>query len=145
MKFPELLGKRNLIKMSSDLEQISISVPSVESRIMTEEITYSASGVDIDAADEAIRRIGPHLRSTFRPEVLSDIGGFGSVVAIPEGYNEPILVSGNDGAGTKTLVAMALNSYETIGIDVVAMCVDDIATSGAEPLFFLDQITIGCS
>ncbi|MCH1614884.1 MAG: phosphoribosylformylglycinamidine cyclo-ligase, partial [Acidimicrobiales bacterium] len=110
---------------------------------MTEEITYSASGVDIDAADEAIRRIGPHLRSTYRPEVLSDIGGFGSVVAIPEGYNEPILVSGNDGAGTKTLVAMALNSYETIGIDVVAMCVDDIATSGAEPLFFLDQITVG--
>jgi|TARA_B110000438_G_scaffold46501_1_gene46660 phosphoribosylformylglycinamidine cyclo-ligase len=110
---------------------------------MSEEITYSASGVDIDAADEAIRRIGPHLRSTFRPEVLSDIGGFGSVVAIPEGYIEPILVSGNDGAGTKTLVAMALNRYETIGIDVVAMCVDDIATSGAEPLFFLDQITIG--
>ena len=66
---------------------------------MNSEITYSAAGVDIDLADEAVQRLAPHVRSTFRPEVLSDIGGFGSVVAIPNGYEEPVLVSGNDGAG----------------------------------------------
>ena len=110
---------------------------------MTSEITYSGAGVDIDLADEAVRRLTPHVRSTFRPEVLSDIGGFGSVVAIPNGYQEPVLVSGNDGAGTKPLIAAALDQYDTIGIDVVAMCVDDIVTTGAEPLFFLDQITVG--
>ena len=110
---------------------------------MTSEIPYSGAGVDIDSADEAVRRLTPHVRSTFRPEVLSDIGGFGSVVAIPNGYQEPVLVSGNDGAGTKPLIAAALDQYDTIGIDVVAMCVDDIVTTGAEPLFFLDQITVG--
>ncbi len=107
------------------------------------DVSYAAAGVDIDAADEAVARLTPHVRSTFRPEVLSDVGGFGSVVALPAGYDEPVLVSGNDGAGTKTLVAAALERYDTIGIDVVAMCVDDIVTSGAEPLFFLDQITVG--
>ena len=110
---------------------------------MSGDVSYAAAGVDIDAADEAVRRLTPHVRSTFRPEVLSDVGGFGSVVAIPAGYDEPVLVSGNDGAGTKTLVAAALGRYDTIGIDVVAKCVDDIVTSGAEPLFLLDQITVG--
>ena len=110
---------------------------------MSSEITYSKSGVDIDKADEAVERLIPHARSTFRPEVLSDVGGFGSIVAIPEGYRDPVLVSGNDGAGTKTLVAKKLGKYDTIGVDVVAMCVDDIVTSGAEPLFFLDQLTVG--
>ncbi|RZP35670.1 MAG: phosphoribosylformylglycinamidine cyclo-ligase, partial [Acidimicrobiales bacterium] len=110
---------------------------------MSSEITYSESGVDIDKADEAVERLTPHAQSTFRPEVLSDVGGFGSIVAIPEGYREPVLVSGNDGAGTKTLVAKKLERYDTIGVDVVAMCVDDIVTSGAEPLFFLDQLTVG--
>ena len=110
---------------------------------MNRDVSYAGAGVDIDAADEAVRRITPHVRSTFRPEVLSDIGSFGSVVALPSGYSEPVLVSGNDGAGTKTLVAAALGRFDTIGIDVVAMCVDDIVTAGAEPLFFLDQITVG--
>ena len=110
---------------------------------MSSEITYSESGVDIDKADEAVERLIPHARSTFRPEVLSDVGGFGSIVAIPEGYRDPVLVSGNDGAGTKTLIAKKLGKYDTIGVDVVAMCVDDIVTSGAEPLFFLDQLTVG--
>ncbi len=110
---------------------------------MSDDISYASAGVDIDAADEAVRRLTPHVRSTFRPEVLSDVGGFGSVVALPSGYREPVLVSGNDGAGTKTLVAAAMGRYDTIGIDVVAMCVDDIVTVGAEPLFFLDQITVG--
>ena len=110
---------------------------------MSSEITYSAAGVDIERADEAVQRLIPHARSTFRSEVISDVGGFGSVVAIPETYREPVLVSGNDGAGTKTLVAQKLKQYDTIGIDVVAMCVDDIVTCGAEPLFFLDQLTVG--
>lgn len=110
---------------------------------MSSEITYSEAGVDIENADEAVRRLTPHARSTFRPEVISEVGGFGSIVAIPDGYQEPVLVSGNDGAGTKTLVAQKLEKYDTIGIDVVAMCVDDIVTCGAEPLFFLDQLTVG--
>jgi phosphoribosylformylglycinamidine cyclo-ligase len=110
---------------------------------MSGDLSYAGAGVDIDAADDAIERLKPHVRSTFRPEVLSDIGSFGSLVAIPKGYDEPILVSGNDGAGTKTAVASAVGRYDTIGIDVVAMCVDDIVTMGAEPLFFLDQITVG--
>ena len=110
---------------------------------MNSEITYSEAGVDIESADEAVRRLTPHVRSTFRPEVISEVGGFGSVVAIPDGYREPVLVSGNDGAGTKPLIAQTLNKYDTIGIDVVAMCVDDIVTCGAEPLFFLDQLTVG--
>ncbi len=110
---------------------------------MSSDITYSDSGVDIDKAEEAVQRLIPHAQSTFRKEVLSEVGGFGSVVALPEGYKEPVLVSGNDGAGTKTVVAKNLGKYDTIGIDVVAMCVDDIVTSGAEPLFFLDQLTVG--
>jgi phosphoribosylformylglycinamidine cyclo-ligase len=110
---------------------------------VSDEVSYAAAGVDIAAADAAIARIKPHVESTYRPEVLSNIGAFGSLVAVPAGYDEPILVSGNDGAGTKPAVAVAMNRYDTIGIDVVAMCVDDIATMGAEPLFFLDQITVG--
>ena len=106
-------------------------------------LTYADAGVDIEAADEAIRRFVPHVRSTFRPEVLTDIGGFGSMVAIPRGYDEPVLVSGTDGVGTKALVADACRRWDTIGIDLVAMCADDIVTQGAEPLFFLDIITTG--
>lgn len=106
-------------------------------------MTYAEAGVDIDAADDAIERFLPHVRSTFRPEVLTDIGGFGSMVAIPKGYDEPVLVSGTDGVGTKALVADACQRWDTIGIDLVAMCVDDIVTQGAEPLFFLDIITTG--
>lgn len=106
-------------------------------------LTYAGAGVDIEAADEAIRRLRPHARSTFRPEVLTDIGSFASMVAIPKGYDEPILVSGTDGIGTKGLVADACGRHDTVGIDLVAMCVDDIVTHGAEPLFFLDMITIG--
>jgi len=110
---------------------------------MSPDITYSDSGVDIGKADEAVERLIPHAKSTFRKEVISEVGGFGSIVALPDGYEEPVLVSGNDGAGTKTLVAKSMCRYDTIGIDVVAMCVDDIVTCGAEPLFFLDQLTVG--
>ena len=106
-------------------------------------MTYESAGVSIDTSDEAVRRLVPHARSTFRPEVLSDIGAFGAVTALPDGLDEPVLVSANDGAGTKPLIAAALGRWDTIGIDVVAMCVDDIVTLGAEPLLFHDQITAG--
>jgi len=105
--------------------------------------TYADAGVDLTGADDAVRRLAPHARSTFRPEVLSDIGSFGALTRVPSGYEEPVLVSATDGAGTKTLVADTLGRYDTIGIDVVAMCVDDIVCLGAEPLLFLDLITVG--
>ena len=109
----------------------------------SEPLTYEQAGVSISAGDEAVRRLAPLARSTFRPEVLSDIGAFGAVTALPAGYREPVLVSANDGAGTKPLIAAALDRWDTIGIDVVAMCVDDIVTLRAEPLLFHDQITAG--
>ena len=106
-------------------------------------LTYAAAGVSIAAGDTAVRRLAPHARSTFGPEVLTDIGAFAAVTALPAGVREPVLVTSNDGAGTKPLVAAALGRWDTIGIDVVAMCVDDIAPLGATPLLFHDQITAG--
>jgi phosphoribosylformylglycinamidine cyclo-ligase len=104
---------------------------------------YAAAGVDLAAADEAVDRVKAHVRSTFRPEVLSDIGGFGGLVAVPAGYTEPVLVSSTDGVGTKLKVAELAGRFDTIGIDLVAMCVDDIAVQGADPLFFLDYVGVG--
>jgi phosphoribosylformylglycinamidine cyclo-ligase len=105
--------------------------------------TYSAAGVDIAAGEAAVDRIKAKVRSTYRPEVLGDIGGFGGLVTLPEGYRQPVLVSSTDGVGTKAMVARAAGRYDTIGIDLVAMCVDDIVCQGAEPLFFLDYISVG--
>ncbi|MDD9368685.1 MAG: phosphoribosylformylglycinamidine cyclo-ligase [Acidimicrobiales bacterium] len=105
--------------------------------------TYSAAGVDIAAGEAAVDRIKAKVRSTYRPEVLGDIGGFGGLVALPEGYRQPVLVSSTDGVGTKAMVARAAGRFDTIGIDLVAMCVDDIVCQGAEPLFFLDYISVG--
>jgi phosphoribosylformylglycinamidine cyclo-ligase len=105
--------------------------------------TYSAAGVDIVAGEAAVDRIKAKVRSTYRPEVLGDIGGFGGLVRLPEGYRQPVLVSSTDGVGTKAMVARAVGRYDTIGIDLVAMCVDDIVCQGAEPLFFLDYISVG--
>jgi len=105
--------------------------------------TYSAAGVDIAAGEAAVDRIKAKVRSTYRPEVLGDIGGFGGLVALPEGYRQPVLVSSTDGVGTKAMVAKAAGRFDTIGIDLVAMCVDDIVCQGAEPLFFLDYISVG--
>jgi phosphoribosylformylglycinamidine cyclo-ligase len=106
-------------------------------------LTYRESGVDIDAGDELVERIKPHVRRTFRPEVIGDLGGFGGLFAVPRGYTEPVLVSGTDGVGTKLKVAFATGRHDTIGIDLVAMCVNDVAVSGAEPLFFLDYFASG--
>lgn len=106
--------------------------------------TYRGAGVDIAAGDRAVARIRPKVRSTYRPEVLGDIGGFGGLFALDtDRYRNPVLVSATDGVGTKAMVAQAAGRLDTVGIDLVAMCVDDIACQGAEPLFFLDYISVG--
>ncbi|MEO9223698.1 MAG: phosphoribosylformylglycinamidine cyclo-ligase [Acidimicrobiales bacterium] len=106
--------------------------------------TYEAAGVNISAGDEAVERIKDKVRSTFRPEVIGDIGGFGGLFAFPSHrYRQPVLVSSTDGVGTKALIAQAAGRFDTIGVDLVAMCVDDLVCQGAEPLFFLDYIAVG--
>jgi phosphoribosylformylglycinamidine cyclo-ligase len=106
--------------------------------------TYESSGVDIAAGEEAVERIKDKVRSTFRPEVIGDIGGFGGLFSFANHrYRNPVLVSSTDGVGTKALVAQAAGRFETIGVDLVAMCVDDLVCQGAEPLFFLDYIAVG--
>src|SRR5215475_11789144 len=105
-------------------------------------LTYREAGVDIAAGDEAVRRIGPLAASTRRPEVLGGIGAFAAFVTIPPGYREPVLVSSTDGAGTKVHVAFLADRHDTIGIDLVAMGVNDLLVHGAEPLFFLDYVAV---
>ena len=105
--------------------------------------TYKDAGVDIDAGEALVERIKGVAARTKRPEVLNGLGGFGALCAIPPGYHEPILVSGTDGVGTKLKLAMQLNQHDTIGIDLVAMCVNDLIVTGAEPLFFLDYYATG--
>lgn len=107
-------------------------------------LTYAAAGVDITAGNEAVEMMKTHVRRTLRPEVLTELGGFGGLFALDTAkYREPVLVSGTDGVGTKLKVAMLLNKHDTIGIDAVAMCVNDILVQGAEPLFFLDYLAVG--
>lgn len=106
-------------------------------------LTYRDAGVDIDAGNELVNRIKNTAARTRRPEVLGGLGGFGAMVSIPAGYNEPVLVSGTDGVGTKLRLAMNVGKHDTIGIDLVAMCVNDLVVGGAEPLFFLDYYATG--
>lgn len=106
--------------------------------------TYKDAGVDVEAGYEAVRLMRNDVKKTFRPEVLTDIGGFGGLFALnKEKYEEPVLVSGTDGVGTKLKIAFLMDKHDTIGIDCVAMCVNDVVCSGAEPLFFLDYIALG--
>ncbi len=106
--------------------------------------TYEAAGVSIEAGDDAVRRIGPLVKSTYRPEVLSSLGGFGGLFDVSNlGYDHPVLVSTTDGVGTKAVVASQMAKFDTIGLDLVAMCVDDLVCQGAQPLFFLDYVAIG--
>ena len=105
-------------------------------------LTYREAGVDIEAGDEAVRRIAPLARRTHRPEVLGGIGAFASFVRVPAGYAEPVLVSSTDGVGSKLKVAIEADRHDTVGIDLVAMGVNDVLVHGAEPLYFLDYIGI---
>ena len=107
-------------------------------------LTYKDSGVDITKGNQLIERIKPIAKSTFRPGVLAGLGGFGAMFEIPlDKYKNPVLISGTDGVGTKLKVAEMLNKHDTIGIDLVAMCVNDLIVQGAEPLFFLDYFATG--
>jgi phosphoribosylformylglycinamidine cyclo-ligase len=106
-------------------------------------ITYREAGVDIDAGDALVEAIKPFAKKTLRPEVLAGIGGFGALAEIPKKYREPVLVSGTDGVGTKLKLAFRLGRHDTVGIDLVAMSVNDILVQGAEPLFFLDYFACG--
>ena len=104
---------------------------------------YARSGVDVAAGERAVDLMKASVASTHRPEVLGGLGGFGAAVAIPPGFREPVIVSSTDGVGTKTAIAWALGRYDTIGIDLVAMCADDVVCTGAEPLAFLDYVAVG--
>jgi phosphoribosylformylglycinamidine cyclo-ligase len=106
-------------------------------------LTYKGAGVDIDAGDELVSRIKPLAARTMRPEVLGGLGGFAGLCALPARYKQPILVSGTDGVGTKLKTAFATGVHDTVGIDLVAMSVNDVAVTGAEPLFFLDYFAAG--
>ncbi len=107
-------------------------------------VTYRDAGVDMDAGEELVERIKPHVRRSLRPEVLAGIGGFGALVEIPlERYRKPVLVSGTDGVGTKLRLAIDTGRHDSVGVDLVAMCVNDVVVQGAEPLFFLDYFATG--
>ena len=112
-------------------------------RVRTSRAAYAAAGVDVDAGDRAVELLRGHLDATRRAEVVGGLGGFGGAFSIPAGYREPLLIASTDGVGTKTAIAAGVGRFDTIGIDLVAMCVDDVVCGGAEPLAFLDYVAVG--
>ena len=106
-------------------------------------VAYARAGVDVAAGDRAVELMREAVESTRRPEVIGGLGGFGGAISIPPGYRDPVIVSSTDGVGTKTALAAALQRWDTIGVDLVAMCADDVVCSGAEPLAFLDSVAVG--
>jgi phosphoribosylformylglycinamidine cyclo-ligase len=104
---------------------------------------YRSAGVDVSAGERAVELMREHVESTRRPEVVGGLGGFGGAFAIPAGYREPLMIASADGVGTKTAIASAIGRFDTIGIDLVAMCADDVVCTGAEPLAFLDYVAVG--
>jgi phosphoribosylformylglycinamidine cyclo-ligase len=131
------------VSAAASASAASTSVASVARPSGAPGLTYRDAGVDIDAGDELVERIKGHVRRTMRPEVLTDLGGFAGLCALPTGYREPILVSCTDGVGTKLKLAFLTGKHDTVGIDLVAMSVNDLVVSGAEPLFFLDYFASG--
>ncbi|MBR0249193.1 MAG: phosphoribosylformylglycinamidine cyclo-ligase, partial [Synergistaceae bacterium] len=105
--------------------------------------SYKASGVDVQAGYDAVRLMREHVARTITPGVLGGLGGFGGMFALPEGMRKPVLVSGTDGVGTKLKIAFTMGKHDTVGIDCVAMCVNDVLCCGARPLFFLDYVAVG--
>jgi phosphoribosylformylglycinamidine cyclo-ligase len=112
-------------------------------RSRTRRAAYAAAGVDVEAGERAVELMHGHVESTRRAEVLGGLGGFGGAFSIPAGYREPLLIASTDGVGTKTAIATGVGRFDTIGIDLVAMCVDDVVCTGAEPLAFLDYVAVG--
>ena len=106
-------------------------------------VAYARAGVDVAAGDRAVELMRQAVESTRRPEVIGGLGGFGGAISIPAGYRDPVIVSSTDGVGTKTALAAAMQRWDTIGVDLVAMCADDVVCSGAEPLAFLDYVAVG--